>query len=109
LYINLDFDEAYHLPYIVHAMADGSIAKSLPSRFRQNSYILAISSHAPVTLSDTFSAFVACQVPHVIKPVVMWLVKWNTYPCTDIEEQRKMLNQVQFVPLEFPMMPTPAA
>jgi hypothetical protein len=90
-------------------MANGSLAKSLPSEFRQNAYILAIGSHDPVTLSDTLSAFAACQVPHVINPVVMWLVKRNNHPRTDIKEQRHMFNQVHFTPAEVPMMPTPVA
>jgi hypothetical protein len=107
--IKLAFDEPYHLPYIVHVMADGSLAKSLPPGFHQNAYLLAIGSHDPVTISDTLSAFVACQVPHVINPVVMWLVKRNNHPRTNIEEQRQMFNQVQFVPVEVPTIPTPVA
>jgi hypothetical protein len=78
--IKLAFNKAYHLPYIVHSMTDGSLAKSLPPGFRRNAYIMAIVSHDPITLSDTLTAFTTCQVPHVINPVVMELVKRNTPP-----------------------------
>jgi hypothetical protein len=50
LEIKLAFDETYHLPYLVHAFADGIFAlPPLPPTYRKTVYLLASGGFDPVT------------------------------------------------------------
>jgi hypothetical protein len=98
--IKLVFDEACHLPYLVHAF---------PPTYRRNIYLLEICGFDPVTTSEVHEALKSSQVAHAIQYIDMWIVKMNNYPRTDPEEQRTMLNQVQFAPVDIDPIPEPVA
>jgi hypothetical protein len=100
LKIQLVFDEAYNLPYIVRAMADGILATSLSAHYRQNVYILAIRGYDPVTVTEVLDGFRSFQVPHATKEIEIWIVKHNNLPRTDIEEKCSMFSQDRVAPVE---------
>jgi hypothetical protein len=100
LEIRLSFDEAYHLPFLVRNVPDSVFYCSLPPIFHRNIYILALESQAPVTIDEVLDACRSYQVPNATSDVDLWIVKRNTTPRTDLQEQRTISNQVRVAPVK---------
>jgi hypothetical protein len=70
---------------------------------------LMIGGFDPVTKSDILEVFKSSQVANATQEVSMWISKRNNRPITDLEEQRRMFNQVRFAPVDIDPILEPVA
>jgi hypothetical protein len=107
--MELDFDETYHLPYLVSIGQDTIFGRAFPAQFFWNVYILAVEDQYPVTVEDVLAVINSKQSANAVVSIEMWIVKRNTNVRTDLEEQQMMYDQVRVVPIYLPSLSEPVA